>query len=103
MAPDPLPVACTLTLAEIVERKASLLPGLAERAVAREPTPDGYRLQFEATSDVLQAITSTIDAERHCCPFLRFDLTVAQAGGPIDLTLSGPDGTRDFLIALLET
>jgi hypothetical protein len=42
-----------------------------------------------------------IDLERQCCPFLRFELKVLPANGPIWLELTGPEGTRDFLRTVL--
>jgi hypothetical protein len=51
--------------------------------------------------DALAAIASTIEAERRCCRFLRFDVTVAPDGGPVWLMLTGPPGTREFLAALI--
>ena len=99
---DQLPVACSLTPDAIRARKAQLLPGLVARATGRESIPHGLRLQFAASSENLQAITSTIDAERQCCPFLRFDLAVEPDRGSLWLTMSGPDGTAEFLDALLQ-
>jgi len=55
-----------------------------------------------ASADALSAVLETIDAERQCCRFLRFDITVEPDGGPIWLELAGPPGTREFLAALLE-
>ena len=95
-------VVCTLTPGEIVTRRATLLPGLAARAQTLTPTVDGYRLRFEPSDDLVLAIGQAIDAERQCCRFLRFDLTVPPDGGPIELTLSGPTGTRAFLAAILD-
>lgn len=95
-------VACTLTPDELRSRRGSLLPGLAARATSRTATDDGYRLQFAASSDMARAIGETIDAERRCCRFLRFSVTAAANNGPIELTMSGPAGTREFLEALLE-
>jgi hypothetical protein len=102
-APDDDPaqvVACSLTAAQIRERKASLLPGLAARASRIEATPEGHCLQFAAEPGVLAAITDTIEAERQCCRFLRFDLVVSPNGGPVRLTLSGPTGTAELLAEL---
>ena len=42
-----------------------------------------------------------IDAERRCCRFLRFRLTVEPDEGPMVLELTGPEGTRDFLSVLI--
>jgi hypothetical protein len=44
----------------------------------------------------------TIEAERQCCRFLRFVVTVEPDGGPSWQELSGPRGTPEFLSALLE-
>lgn len=94
------PVACTLTPASIATRKAALLPGLVGRADSRRETASGLRLRLPA--DALSAVLETVDAERQCCRFMRFDITVEPDGGPIWLEVSGPPGTREFLSALLE-
>jgi hypothetical protein len=95
-----LPVVCTLTAGTIATRKADLLPGLVRRAEKREDTPDGIRFRFP--SDALSVLAATIDSERQCCRFLRFEITIEADGGPISLSLSGPPGTREFLDALIE-
>jgi hypothetical protein len=97
-----LPVVCTLSAETVRTRRDALLPALFERADRREPSRDGYRLRFRPGTDILTAITSTVDAERQCCRFLRFELTVEPDGGPVWLTMSGPFGTREFLDALIE-
>ena len=96
-------VVCTLAPGEIVARRATLLPGLAARAQTLTPTVDGYRLRFEPSDDLLKAIGEAIDAERQCCRFLRFDLVVTPDSGPVELTLSGPTGTRAYLAAILDS
>ncbi len=96
-----LPIVCTLKPATIATRKAALLPGLVGRAESREETTAGIRLRLPV--DALSAILETVDAERQCCRFLRFDITVEPDGGPIWLELVGPPGTREFLSALLES
>jgi hypothetical protein len=100
--PVDLPVACSLSPDTIRTRRAQLLPGVVARASGREAIPNGLRLRFSASTDTLHAIVATIDAERHCCRFLRFDLTIEPDGGPIWLTLSGPAGTAEFLDALVQ-
>jgi hypothetical protein len=96
-----LPVVCTLTPETTAMRKAKLLPGLVREAERTEDTPDGLRLKLP--SDTLSAVLTTVDAERKCCRFLRFEIAVEPDGGPIWLSLSGPPGTREFLDALLES
>ena len=97
-----LPIVCTLTPETVATRKAQLLPGLFRRAETTESTPDGYRLRFASSSEMLQAVVAAIDAERQCCRFLRFDLTVEPDAGPLALTLSGPPGAGEFLAALCD-
>ncbi len=72
------------------------------RADAPEELPDGRRLLFAGAAGVLGLIARAVDAERQCCRFLRFRLTLEPDEGPIILELTGPEGTRDFLKALIE-
>ena len=96
-----LPIVCTLTPAALGARKAALLPGLLLRAESQEDSADGLRLKFPP--DALQAVVAAVDAERQCCRFLRFEITVEPDNGPIWMSLSGPPGTREFLSSLLES
>lgn len=93
---------CSLTPEALRAGRAGLLPGLREQASEAVATADGYRLTFETSTDVLAAITRTVDAERQCCRWLRFDITVMPDGGPTTLTLGGPPGARQFLEAVFE-
>ena len=99
--PD-LPIVCSLTPVALTARREGLLPGLLTRAQSHQELPQGHRLEFAPTDDTLTAIARTIEAERHCCRFLRFNITVEQDGGPISLELTGPPGTREFISALFD-
>jgi hypothetical protein len=94
-----LPIVCTLDGETVKTRRENLLPGLIADADAREILEDGYRLRFVRT-DVLPRLLRVIEAERKCCRFLRFDVTLEPDLGPIWLTVTGPAGTREFLAAL---
>ena len=95
------PIACTLTPGQINACRDHLLPGLFKRAESNDVLPDGYQLTFAAATDTLQAIAETIDRERQCCQFLRFQLTIEPAGGAVVLNVTGPEGGREFLRDLL--
>jgi len=75
------------------------LPRLAERAVTRAATANGYVLTFAAGSENLLAIRRTIDAERQGGHWLTFSVVVEPDGGPITLTLTG---RREVLAALMD-
>jgi hypothetical protein len=99
--PD-LPIACTLSPAALKARRENLLGALVQRATDRDDLSNGYRLRFAAEGDILSDIAHTVDAERQCCRFLRFIVTVEPAEGPVTLELVGPAGTREFLAAMLD-
>jgi hypothetical protein len=96
-----LPIACELTPAELTARREGLLPGLLEKAQERSTLGNGLRFSFAPSSEFLAAAVQTIDAERQCCKFLRFELTVEPDGGQMWLEVTGPPGTAEFLNTLL--
>ena len=97
-----LPIVCTLTPGELKRRGDDLLPGLLARAESLEPLAEGVRLRFAPSAGILDTITRAIEAERQCCQFFRFQLTVEPALGPIILDVSGPPGTGEFLSSLIK-
>ena len=97
-----LPIACSLTPDALQARRAGLLSDLLRRTDGREDLPDGVRLRFVPTGETLSTIARAVEAERHCCRFLRFGITIEPDGGPVVLELTGPPGTREFVTALLE-
>lgn len=93
----PLPLACSLTSLELRERRARVLELLRRHRREERSLPTGYRVRFDAAAEVLGELTTLVDAERRCCPFLRFQITVEPENGPVWLDLTGPEGTREFL------
>jgi uncharacterized glyoxalase superfamily protein PhnB len=95
-----LPIACTLDPAELQGRREALLPDLAAQALTCDVLPNGLQWHFAPHRGFLEQVARVIEAERQCCPFLRFDLTTEPNGGPFRLAVTGPAGTREFLDAL---
>ncbi len=100
--PD-LPVACTLGDSALAARRDGLMATLLQRAHAHDELPSGHRFSFPATDDTLALLVRTIEAERRCCRFLRFQITVEPDEGQMSVELTGPAGTREFLSALFES
>ncbi len=96
-----LPIACELSPAELKARREGLLPGLLAQATHRLALDNGFRWRFAPSTEVLMAAVKTIDAERQCCRFLKFNLTVEAADGDVWLEVTGPEGTKDFISSLL--
>lgn len=69
-----LPIACTLSDPALARRRAELLAGILRDARAVEPLDAGYRWRFVSTPQIFGRLAPIIDAERHCCRFLTFDI-----------------------------
>jgi len=96
-----LPIACTLTTAELHERRAGILEKFQHSIVDAKELDNGYAYSLSSAEASLSDLGTMIELERQCCPFLRFKLTVEPAGGPVWLELTGPAGTKEFLAALI--
>jgi hypothetical protein len=96
-----LPIACSLDPSALAARRAGVLADLMRRADSTADLPQGYRFTFAASSETLALVTRAIDAERQCCRFLTFQLTVAPDLGAFVFDVTGPPGTREFLKDLL--
>ncbi len=95
---DNLPIACTLTNAELEERRQSIIRDLRNAVSDVQELDNGYAYSFgEGAEHLLARIGSMIGLERQCCPFLRFTVVVESNSGPIRLELTGPNGTKEFL------
>jgi len=100
---ESLPVACQPSAVPAAERTRWLELGKQTYAAveAVHELPDGYALRF--TPDRLPLVAEYVSRDRHCCAFVRWELVVEQAAGPLWLKLRGPLGTKAFVRAALET
>lgn len=92
-----LPIACSLTSAELQERRRTVLQQVRSAVVETVELENGYA--YSIPGEWFAEVAKLIDLERQCCPFLTFTLTVAPGDGPIRLELTGPEGTKEFLEA----
>ena len=97
-----LPIACSLSAEALKARREGLLGTLVQRATECHELREGLQLVFTADSRVLADIARVVDAERLCCRFLRFTITVEPDEGAITLDLTGPPGTREFVDAIVD-
>jgi hypothetical protein len=94
-----LPIACSLTSAELQERRRTLLQKVRNAVVEVKELDDGYVYSLPSADEWLHELAGLVDLERQCCPFLRFRITVEANGGPLWLELTGPEGTKEFLVS----
>jgi hypothetical protein len=93
-----LPIACSLTAPELQERRRTVLQRVRRAVLEVKEIEDGYAFIFPSANEWLSEVAGLIDLEQQCCPFLRFRLTVAPNDGPLSLEMTGPAGTKDFLL-----
>jgi hypothetical protein len=101
MASVVLPVACALTDAELQQRRQEVLTQLQDAAIGIREIADGYVFRFSADPGRITELGNFIAFEHQCCPFMKFVLTVEPGDGQISLTITGPEGTKEFLSSLL--
>jgi hypothetical protein len=97
---DKLPLACSLTGAELREREAALLVQFRAAIIKTEELQDGYAFHIPGDGERIRQ-AELIGAERESCPFLVFEVSALPNMGPVIVRVSGPTGTKEFLTSLL--
>lgn len=90
-------VACTLTSAELQKHKAGLIASLKARLLERRELTHGYQYRFNGSDEMINGVMRFIKAERACCRFFTFTLSIEDAETNILLTITGPEGAKEFI------
>jgi hypothetical protein len=94
---DKLPIACSLTGAELREREATLLAQFRAAIVKTEELQDGCAFHIPGDGERIRQVAELIVAERECCPFLVFEVSALPNMGLLTVRVMGPDGTKEFV------
>jgi hypothetical protein len=78
-----LPIACTLSAADLVDRGFAWQKLLGSGLVKRDRVPGGIRLT--ADSSAAASLIQLVDLERECCAWINFDVE----GSVVTLTADG--------------
>ena len=100
--PDPLSIACSLSDGELAARSAFVRRELLAGVVERQELDNGYAFRFPGDGDWPVNVAEFVAAERQCCSFFHFVLTFEPGLGPIWMTLTGREGTKQFIEATFE-
>ncbi len=95
-----LAVACSLAEPELQERRSKVLKQIGTAVLEIKELKRGYAYRFDFDEALLPDLVNLINFEHRCCPFLRLSLNVEPGSGPIWLELSGPEGTKEFLVSI---
>jgi hypothetical protein len=98
-AVDELPLACSLSPDQLRDRSLEN-KALFARARDVEELADGYRYTF-STGDAPELLAFIL-AERDCCPFFSFELTLPSPHRAVHLAVRGPDGVKEILRSSVE-
>jgi hypothetical protein len=71
---EALPIVCTLTEAELQERRRTVLDAIRAKAIDVQAIADGYSYRFSSSPELLGQLTQLIELERQCCQFLTVKL-----------------------------
>jgi hypothetical protein len=98
-----LPLACTLSAAELRERGDEVVAPLFAHVQRMEETPDGYCFAFPAEVEGVRDLLEFILSERDCCPFFTFELGFPSPHESVWLTLRGGEGVKEFVAGSFAT
>ena len=90
-----LPIACTLSAADMTARAELIRALAAEGLLGRSQTATGMRVRLRDTPAIEQRTRALIAAESSCCAFLGFDL--GREHGELVLDISGPEDARPVI------
>jgi len=92
------PLACDMNVFTPAERESHVQNTLQlyQTVQAIHEAQNGYKFIFPNGTE-LTKVANFISNERLCCPFLEFTLRIEPNEKPISLTLTGPEGTQEFL------
>jgi hypothetical protein len=93
-----IPIACTLTVEEQVDRAAEW-GRVRDRATRRETTATGVRLEFELDAAFARDLAELVVREVACCAFFTFNLTVDR--DKLVLAVDVPDEAREIVAMLV--
>jgi hypothetical protein len=91
-----LPIICTLTEAELKERRRTVLDSFLDSAIDVTAIENGYRCRFKPTPTLLATLSNLVELERQCCQFLTFKIVV-EPQQPITLEITGPPESKSVI------
>jgi hypothetical protein len=96
-----IPIACNMNVFTPEERENHIRAStqLFQTVQDIQEVENGYKFFFPNSSNLenVTQFAEFIYNERRCCPFLEFTLNISPKDSPISLSLTGPEGTKEFL------
>jgi hypothetical protein len=94
-------LACKLTTPELQQRKRTVISNLKQHLLEKKELPDGFAFRYEGSDEMVNLVTEFIKTERQCCDFFNFTMA-ALNDSTLWLNITGPEGTKIFILTELE-
>ena len=98
--PPPSPFACDRMALSPADRKRhfdELGPTLRSLKTGVRELTNGYAFQFPGDPGTFQLVAEWVAGERACCPFFDLEIRLERERGPLWLSLTGREGTKEFI------
>ena len=94
-----IPLACDMNVFTSAEREQHIQTtrDLFAGVQGIRDVDCGYEFSLPNGTSSIVKLAEFISNERKCCPFLEFTLKIPSENEAIALTLTGPEGTQEFL------
>jgi hypothetical protein len=94
-----LPIICTLSEAELRQRRDNILRDVRLATVKTTELPRGYAYEFVNGPEILATLARLIAAEHECCPFLTFRISAEAGQKSVTLEITGSSEEAKPVIA----
>lgn len=95
-----IPVVCSLTDAELRERREKYLDKMADSLISSEDLDNGTRFHFRIGDSTLSDLAEIINLERECCSFLSFKISIEASSKLVSLDMTGTSETKEIIRSL---
>lgn len=90
-------LSCSLLPDELQDRLDFLKEDLFPKVTHKEKSDNGIVFFFEDKDEIAKQLMEFVAAEKQCCPFFKFDLSVLPFQKGLALKISGGEGVLDFM------
>jgi hypothetical protein len=98
--PEELPIACSLSGADLRDRLAEMKEAGRAGLIHVETAGGAAVLRFRASEGMSDRLDRIVAAESECCAFL--DLSVEESDEALELRIAGPEGSEPVVEELVE-
>jgi hypothetical protein len=91
------PIACSLTTPEFRDREATILAEFRSGVMETDELQEGYVFRLPGDARWIRLVAELMVAERECCPFLAFEMSLVPHAGSMMVRVTGHAGTKEFM------